>query len=638
MSTFVPYIRDDQDVAELTVRGVILGILLSVILGAANTYLGLRVGLTVSASIPAAVVSLGILRLLRNSSILENNAVQTAASAGESLSAGVLFTLPALVLMGYWDDFHYFETSLIALAGGILGVLFTVPLRRALIVEADLKFPEGIATSEVLKAGHEGRNAGLGALVIGALLGSVTKFFQSGLHMFSESAFFARRLGSKSVFGFGMDLAPALIAVGWIIGLGISSLVFLGGVLGWLVALPLYSAFGQDVNTVFAGLDAENLAFAIWSAKIRYIGAGAMLVGGVWSLFKLRKVLGQAVKGAFGKADTAKTTLRTQQDLGMGPTLIGVVVMLLPLYLLYMVILDSAVKAIPIVLLMTVLAFLFSAVGAYMAGLVGSSNNPISGVTILAVLSSAILLKVLGFDGEVGPASAIFVAGVIACAGAIGSDNLQDLKAGYLLGSTPRRQQIMQVVGVVAAALTVTFVLRLLTSVYELGSPELAAPQAGLMAAVAGFIFNGGLPLAMMLSGMGMAVLFIITDEILEAKNAAFRTPVMPIAVGMYLPVGLSTPIFVGGLLAFLVGRYLNKQKLSEDAKETGMRSGVLMASGLIAGEALVGILIAGLAAAGVADKLSLGGSDVAWTGILFMLYILATLGWVAIRNAKSSA
>ncbi len=687
-ASFVPYIDPKRTLPELTVKAILLGIVLSMILGAANMYLGLRVGLTVSASIPAAVISMGILRLFRKRNVLENNMVQTGASAGESLAAGVLFTIPALLLLGYWTEVSYWETTLIALTGGVLGVLFTVPLRRALIVEAQLLFPEGIATSEVLKAGdagdslaeddparagHAAAGAGVGALVAGAVVGLLYKFMQSGLQLWGSTADAAARFRDRGIVAFGLDLSPALLGVGYIIGLRIAALVFLGGVTGWLVGIPLYSAFadstlvetgdtlpelldrfpedavvdlGDGEGAVdFTKLDPLPAAGLLWSSRIRYLGVGAMLVGGLWSLLKLRRPLVDAISGGLAAArlkrqDGAAEVPRTQQELGMGATMLGVAALTIPLFGLYWYATDSFLVAGVMAAIMLVTGFLFSAVGGYMAGLVGSTNNPISGVTILTVLAAAFSLKFLDVDPSVGPAATIMVAAVIASAGAIAADNMQDLKAGYLLGATPKRQQTMQVVGVTAAALVMAPVLQLLHDAYTIGSADLPAPQAGLMQAVSVFVFNGGLPITMVAIGAAIAVALIGLDEFLAARRASFRTPVMPVAVGIYLPVGLSTPIFAGGLLAWALARAYRRPSREPHAEE-GLRAGVLFSSGLIAGEALVGILVAGILAyfasttpAGQAIEVPLFLSDGAlvWPGLLMMGYVALVLGYLVMR------
>jgi len=660
----VPYVPPERTLPEVTRKGVVLGLVLAVVLGAANTYLGLKVGLTVSASIPAAVISMAVLRAFRRYNILENNAVQTAASAGESLAAGVLFTVPALLLLDYWTEIDYWETTLVALAGGVLGVLFTVPLRRALIVEARLTFPEGVATSEVLKTGGVGRTgdpadapakgaSGIAALVLGGVAGLAYKFMETGLAMWRSTAGFAVRIREQGVAAFGIDLAPALLGVGYIVGLRIALLVFAGGVLGWLVAMPVYSLTADGASFIDGFTEAfrqglaeagdavrdptlSEVAAGVWSGQVRYIGVGAMLIGGLWSLVKLRKPLGQALFQGLGSGrEGASAPLRTEREFGIRATFVGVLGMVVPIFLLYwyatrsLGVLPSLGIAAVMAVLMVLTGFLFSAVAGYMAGLVGSSNNPISGVTILTVLTAAFTLKVLGVPSDLGPAATILVAAVIACAGAIAGDNMQDLKTGHILGSTPKRQQTMQVLGVAAAAFALAPVLQLLHEAYTIGSTDLPAPQAGLMAAVGTFVFEGGLPMVMVAAGAGLAVLLVILDEVLESRGAAFRTPVMPVAVGIYLPVGLSAPIFLGGLVAWLVARAYRR---APDRKEQGVRNGVLFSSGAIAGEALVGIAVAVLIAFDMHRFIVVSDAGLVWPGLLLFSFLAVLLWYVGVR------
>ncbi|MFK7907414.1 MAG: OPT family oligopeptide transporter, partial [Chitinophagales bacterium] len=509
-----PYIKPQTVMPEITVKGVILGIVLSALLAAANTYLGLFAGLTVAASIPAAVMSMAILRIFKNSNILENNAVQTAASAGESLAAGVIFTFPALILMGYWADFDYFETAAIALCGGVLGVLFTIPLRNALIVKQDLKFPEGIATAEVLKSGTEGGNF-IKFLLAGGLIGALLKLCEQGFKLWEGILEKATVLGGKGYAYFGMNTSPALIAVGYIVGVRISSLVFIGGAITWWIAAPLYIAmFGYDetVNELVAagklasaeGVSAVTVGGTLWSYKLRYLGVGAMLVGGLWALISIRHALVDAARegmAVFRKKDENVVLQRTERDIPMHYVLIGILVMIVPIFLIYQREINMTSVTLFMAVIMVVAGFLFSAVAGYMAGLVGSSNNPISGVTIATVFTSSLLLLLLiGTDSAKGPAAAILIGAVVCCAAAIAGDNMQDLKAGYLLGATPYKQQIMQFIGVISAALTIPFVLSQLNQAYGFGPatvtrPDtLAAPQATLMQSVADGVFGGNLP------------------------------------------------------------------------------------------------------------------------------------------------
>ena len=606
-----PYVDAGTRLPEITLKAVMLGALLSVVLSAANAYFGLFAGLTVSASIPAAVISMAFLKMFRNSNILENNLVQTAASAGESLAAGVIFTIPALVIMGYWEEFNYFETVMIAMCGGVLGVLFTIPLRNALIVGENLKFPEGVATAEVLKTGEEGGKS-VKYLIWGSLIGATFKIGASALGLWNEIFEKAALLQQRVYLYFSLNLSPALVAVGYIVGLNVAALVFLGGVITWWIAMPIYVGYEGFQNVAaelvsmgkfssVSDVNGDNMGIALWSAKMRYLGVGAMVVGGLWALLSLRSSLVGAVKSgieAFKKGGAgAKDILRTELDTPMSWVLIGVGVLTVPIFIIYL----SAIQSVPITivmaLIMIVAGFLFSAVAGYMAGLVGSSNNPISGVTIATILSAALLLSALmTTSSEVsGAAGAILIGAVVSCAAAIAGDNMQDLKAGHILGATPYKQQLMQMIGVIAGALAIPFVLNALLQAYGMGAPTLdkpnalAAPQATLMQSVAEGIFGSGLPWTMVYIGAAIAVAIIIVDQILKARGSNFRMPILAVAVGLYLPFELDSSIFLGGLLAWIIGR--STKGMSN--KERADNGGLLLASGLITGEALMGIFIA---------------------------------------------
>ncbi|MEO1253724.1 MAG: oligopeptide transporter, OPT family [Bacteroidota bacterium] len=591
-----PYIDSNTSLPEITVKAVLLGALLSVVLSAANAYFGLFAGLTVSASIPAAVISMALLKVFKNSNILENNLVQTAASAGESLAAGVIFTIPALVIMGYWEEFNYFETVTIALCGGVLGVLFTIPLRKALIVEENLKFPEGVATAEVLKTGEEGGKA-VKYLVWGSLIGGVFKLGDAALNLWEGTWQKASLINGKIYAYFGLNLSPALVAVGYIVGLNISFLVFLGGAISWFIAIPAYIS----INGGQEGVDAVTLGGNVWNSQIRYLGVGAMVVGGLWALISLAGSLGTAFKAgvdAFKKGGVSmKDQIRTELDTPMSWVLIGIGVLTAPIFLIYQSALGDVPITITMTLIMVVAGFLFSAVAGYMAGLVGSSNNPISGVTIATILSaSLLLLTLMGTENELaGAAGAILIGAVVCCAAAIAGDNMQDLKAGHILGATPFKQQIMQMVGVIAGALAIPLVLNSLLIAYGMGAPteaqpdSLTAPQATLMQSVAQGIFGGGLPWNMVYIGGVIGIVIIIIDQYLKARGSEFRMPVLAVAVGLYLPFELDSSIFVGGVLA----HFLSKATKGGRSAEKAGNAGLLLASGLITGEALLGIGIA---------------------------------------------
>ena len=598
-----PYIPASKTLPETTIKAFILGAILSVVLSAANTYLGLFAGLTVSASIPAAVISMAVLRIFKEHNILENNIVQTAASAGESLAAGVIFTFPALVLMGYWTEFNYWETVLVALCGGVLGVLFTIPLRSALIVKQKLQFPEGVATAEVLKSGEEGGKA-IQYLIWGSLTGAFIKLCEAGFKLWNGVAEGATLAGNKAYLYFGMNLSPALIAVGYIVGVRIAALVFIGGAISWWIAIPAYIALtgaGADGSAV-------DLGYNIWSEQIRYLGVGAMVVGGLWALIELRGSIVFAVKSGIKaiKDNTDNSTLpRTERDTPMSWVIIALGVMIVPVFIIYYRMVGDIPISAFMAIFMVIAGFLFSAVAGYMAGLVGSSNNPISGVTIATILSAAlILLALLGSGAEKGPAAAIMIGAVVCCAAAIAGDNMQDLKAGTILGATPQKQQIMQMVGVVSAALALPLVLQLLHTAYGFGpaTPEhpdaLAAPQATLMESVARGVFSGDLPWTMVYIGMGIGTAIIVIDQYLKSIKSDFTVPVLAVAVGLYLPFELDSAIMLGGIIAYLVKRYQNTYRMKDESKhssgvKSSERTGLLIASGLITGEALIGIALA---------------------------------------------
>ena len=621
-----PYIPASKSLPEITVKAIILGALLSAILAGANAYLGLKVGLTVSASIPAAVISMAVLRLFRESNILENNIVQTAASAGESLAAGVIFTLPALIMLGYWKKFEFVPTVAIALVGGILGVLFTIPLRRALIVEAKLQFPEGVATGEVLKVGAEG-GSGAKLIAIAAFAAAALKLCQTGFRAVSSAAHTSVTAG-KSVFGIGTDLTAALLAVGYIVGLNIAILVFAGGVISWMFGIPIYMALAdpETVKGIVGDGTGYEAAGSIWNARIRYMGVGAMATGGLWALVSLVGPIRAGLKSSIAavkraRAGGADEVPRTERDTPINIVMWGTLGLAIPIFVIFFYVVDADKLGISSSVQLTTVAagvafsliagFLFSSVAGYMAGLVGSSNNPISGVTIATVLSfSLLLLVILGssidFQVDTGKAVvaaaiAILVGGVVCCAAAIAGDNMQDLKAGQIVGATPYKQQIMQVVGVVAAAIVIAPILQVLFEAYGLGevfpregmdpAEALKAPQATLMSSVAIGVMLRNLPWAMIIAGALIAVVIIIGDEALKAKKSDFRMPVLAVAVGIYLPIELSVPIFIGGLVAHFASKAL--AGASKEKKANAGRRGLLFASGLITGEALVGILLA---------------------------------------------
>ena len=646
-----PVVAAERNIVELTIKALILGALLSMVLAAANAYIGLLVGLTVSASIPAAAASMGILRLFRRSTILENNMVQTAASAGEALAAGIIFTIPALVMMKAWSGYQYGPMVAIAMIGGILGVAFTVPLRRALIVEAQLAFPEGQATAEVLKTGGIERDrdldggadhsahTGFRRLLQAAGIGALFKFIESAVGLLAGNVATTQAwLSGKYLFLGNVNISPALIGVGYIVGVNIAMLVFLGGFIGTVIGVPLnwalnsatiMDAAGVDPTTAWSQLDAGQwgaLANQSWQ-DCRRIGVGAMMVGGLWSLISLARPLLDGIRSSMKAYRVSRAggaaALRTEFDTPINYVLIVVLLSIVPLFLVFNFALSDYPQRLLISSVMTVLmlifGFVFSSVAGYMAGLVGSSNNPISGVTIATVIVSAlILLQLMGNEGiaaTLGPIAVMYLAGLICSAASIAGDNMQDLKCGYIVGATPWRQQLFQIIGVVSAAIVIPLILQLLDNQYGIGRPSpnpdaipnsvLAAPQAGLMQALAGGIFGAGIQWNFIMVGFALAIVLIVLDKVQEKRGSTFRFPVLAVAVGVYLPLGLTVPIFIGGLLAWQVQRRSVALNEAQWTQREGL--GLLVASGLITGEALMGVLVALLAAAGVALPLMTG-------------------------------
>jgi putative OPT family oligopeptide transporter len=632
---------------QLTARAIVLSVVLAVILAAANTYLGLFAGLTIATAIPAAVVSMGVLRLLGGGTILENNIVQTGASAGSSIAAGVIFTIPALIILGYWHDFKYFWVMAIAGLGGLLGVLFSVPLRRAMIVEQPLPFPEGKAAAEVLKAG-ENPGPGLKILGLSAGIGALVKLAaESGFRMIPDNATGAGFFGKYLAY-MGTGLSPALLGVGYIVGLNIGIVVVSGSVLAYNIAIPIYHAFfvngDPEIAAKLVGKTAEEVAGIIRGSRIRYLGVGTMLVGGIWTLFSLRKSLLSGIKSGIAAArkGAGAAVAETERDLPMKWMLIALVVFVLPLGGLYQAIVQNWGVSIPMTIIMIVAGFLFVSVSAYLAGLVGSSNNPVSGITIATILfASAVLMLLLGSDSKIGAVAAIMIGAVVCCAAAVGGDNLQDLKAGYLVGATPWKQQLMLGIGAFSCSLIMAPVLNLLAQAYGIGDPtrpgSLQAPQATLMASVSQGLFGGKLPWDIIIAGGVIGALVIALDSWLKSRNSKFRVPVLAAAIGIYLPLELMVPIFLGGLLAYFVEKRHGIVGTNDEAlRDRVHRPGVLFSAGLITGEALMGIAIAlPIVISERADVLAL--PDALHFGQIVGLAVLAIVGWLLYRASAKA-
>ncbi|WP_283169767.1 OPT family oligopeptide transporter [Curtanaerobium respiraculi] len=656
---FKPYIAPDKVLPELTATSIVLGILLAVVFGAANAYLGLRVGMTISASIPAAVISMGVIRfVLRRDSILENNMVQTIGSAGESVAAGAIFTLPALFIWaseGSTDMPSMLTIGLIALLGGTLGVLFMIPLRDALIVQEHgvLPYPEGTACAEVLEAGEErGSKAGLvfGGLGIAALY----KFIADGVKLFpSEIAYEFKSFPGS---GIGADVLPALLGVGYIVGPKVSATIVSGSVLAWFVLMPMIVIFGSGA-TVFPGtapigeIFAASGAVGIWSSYIRYIGAGAVAMGGIITLIKAFPLIVRTFKDAIGKYGTkVDGGTRTSTDLPMQLVMLGIGIIALALWL---------IPTIPVnlvgAILIIVFGFFFVTVSSRMVGIVGSSNNPVSGMTIATLLIVTAILKAIGIVGTEGMIAAITIGSVICIATAIAGDTSQDLKTGYIVGATPYRQQIGELIGVVASAVAVGGILYLLSTAWGFGSTELPAPQAIMMKMIVEGVMNANLPWALIFTGAFIAVVIELIG-----------VPVLPFAVGIYLPIFTTLPIMVGGTVRWAIDKVAERRNAKKiaavresegeeaakaveaesaaDAKDA-VQSGVLYASGMIAGEGLVGILLAAFAviqvgggslgeAIDVSKAFSLGD----FGSLVFFALLIASMVWATKRKAKASS
>lgn len=594
---FKPYIPAEKVTPEITVTSILMGVILAVVFGAANAYLGLRVGMTVSASIPAAVIAMGVIRVvMKKNSILESNIVQTVGSAGESLAAGAIFTLPALFLWaseGVMDKPSIVELTLIALLGGVLGVLFMVPLRNALIVKehGTLPYPEGTACAEVLLAGEEG-GANASTVFAGMGFAAVFKFIVDGLKAVPSEV----SLRFKGYAGeIGTQVYPAVLSVGYICGPRISSYMFAGGVLSWMVLIPIIVMFGEQLllypgTAPIGEMYAAGGASAIWSSYIRYIGAGALAAGGILSLIKSLPLIvttfRDAVKSMLGTKSTG--TERTAQDVNMKIILAGIV---LCTFLIWIV---PAIPVSPLgAVIVVVFGFFFATVSSRMVGLVGSSNNPVSGMAIATLLITTVILKITGDTGAHGMQGAIAIGSIICIVAAIAGDTSQDLKTGYLLGATPKKQQVGELIGVIAAAFAIGGTLYLLDSAWGFGSEELGAPQATLMKMIIEGVMENNLPWGLVIIGVCIAIIVEIIG-----------IPVLPFAIGVYLPVQLNACIMIGGIVRLV----FDKMKKAEEEKKNIISDGILFCSGMIAGEGLVGIVLAVLAVFGVGELIDISG------------------------------
>ena len=672
---FHSFIPAEKKIPELTIKAVLVGAVLAIILGAANAYLGLYAGMTVSAVIPGAVMAFAFLRPFKGT-ILEVNIGMMGAAAGEALAAGVIFTIPALVLIGTWTEIHYLETTFIALLGGILGVLWMVPLRRALIIKTDLPFPEGVAVAAVLtttvgvdtaETGKKTKGSGSGVsgvwLIVGVLVAGLFKFGQVGLKMFAGAIHGIANIGKfdigngekSGIFYGGVATSPALLGVGWIIGPKIAAFVFVGGLIGWVILVPLIGlATGLPIPTspsevtdaLALGFGNADLGyqiwgfFAIWGNYIRYIGVGAMVVGGLYTIFKLRANLASGIKEAVAglKGGKVEVKKRTDTDLNFKFVFLMIGALTIPVFFIYVWISSlwavSAVMAVFAILF----AFIASAIAGYMAGLLGSSNNPISGVTVSVLLITALILLGFGLSGNIGAAGiAILIAAVICCAAAISGDVLQSMTCGQMIGATPRNQQIAEIIGVAAAAPILALVIQALDKAYHIGSTNLPAPQAFLMQGIVQGVLGGEMVWPFVVAGAVLAFVLILIN-----------LPVLPVAIGIYLPFTLSTPIFAGGIVRAITNRAISKKFGSAEEEEISdwdlaikqtdvapkekiIRTGLLLTAGLIAGEALMGVIVAFLIIGGL--NFAIFESPPILPSILVWVFIAALLAYIPLRE-----
>jgi len=651
---FKPYIGAEQDLPELTFKAVFLGALMALVLGAANAYLGMKVGLTVAATFPAAVVAMAALRPFRGS-ILEENVARTTASVGEALVAGAIFTIPAFVIAGVWEQIHLVESAMIMLVGGVLGVLFVIILRRTLVEEAELPFPESEAAAKIVIAGQGGdskANYVFGAMGIAALWEIFVN--TRGIQLIKDSATgwlgFGKSqielLGAKSTFVGGMrwetpGALPALFGVGFIVGLEVSSILFAGALMGHLFLAPLVLFLQPGLSAGLAAGDAEGWKTTeVYNNQVKPLAVGMMIVAAFYTLYTLRDKLTSGIKKGFaeigGGADHKAGASRLEVDLNLKRVGIGIVVLSVGLFFLYQYFTKSVGGSVVLTVVMVILGFLFAAVAGYLVGLIGSSNNPISGLTLSTLIIAALLMLMLNVTGAAGIAGVLAVSGVICCACGIAGDMMQDLKVGHILGGTPWKMEVGEIIGVVPAALLLPAVLLALDKAYTIGSPELSAPQAGLMAMMSKGIVNGEMAWPLVIAGM-----FLAGGMILIKAPAP-----MLIAVGMYLPFSATAGIFVGGLFRWFMERSLAKENAGEERKKNAENIGVLVSSGLIAGGALTAVIIAfivlgyDLLGTGVtfldAARDAIGISPQPWLGLIGfagVFYLLARLPLKASRE-----
>jgi len=645
-----PFVPADTQMKELTIKAVVLGVFMAVILGTANAYVGMKAGLTVSAVFPAAVVSMAALRLF-NGSILEENVARTIASVGEALVAGAIFTIPAFVIAGAWTELNYFKSSLIMLIGGLLGVFFVIILRRSMVSESDLPYPESVAASEIVKAGQGGAS-GAKYVFISMGLAALWELFKNsrGIQFVQDSAktFINMAeskvdiLGEKMAFKGGFVLespaaSPTLMGVGFIVGMRVSAVLFAGAIMGWLFLVPVGVFLNPNLTALVAGENSFlDVAEEVWFRQIRPLAVGTMIVAAFYTLYNMRSALTRGITKAIKDIAASKTQggeapNRLDVDLDFKKIVIAIAVTAIPMFFLYKMFSESVPGALLLTVLMIVLGFFFAAVAAYLVGLVGSSNNPISGLTLSALLIAALIMVFLGITGTAGVAAVLGVAGIVCCAAGIAGDMMQDLKVGHILGGTPWKMQAGEIIGVIVASLLLTFPIQWMHNAYVIGSAALPAPQAGLMALMAKGIVGGEMAYPLVIAGMAFAVGLIL----IKAPSP------MLIAVGMDLPFSATSAIFVGGLIKFAHSYALKRKKATEEETTKAENVGILVSSGLIAGEALMAVALA--LVFGVLTYYesefslnSLGAANPsAWLGLIAFLGVLALLVYVPLRALK---
>jgi len=647
---FIPYVPAETTMPELTFKALFLGVVMAIVLGAANAYLGMKVGMTVAATFPAAVVAMAVLRIFRGN-ILEENLARTTASVGEALVAGAIFTIPAFLIAGAWTEFNLRDAMLIMGVGGVLGVLFVILLRRPLVVEAELPFPESVAAAEIVKAGQKGQTGA--GLVFGSMgIAALWEFFKNnaGVQLIQDQAqhfiHFGRStidlLGRKIEYTGGIllstpEASPMVMGVGFIVGLRISAIVFCGAVTGWLVLVPLAIFLNPGLAAIGAETGYADLAWDVWFKQIRPLAVGTMIVSAFYTLYTLRASLMmgmQKVVAMFG-GDAPTDVERTEQDLNLKWVLVAIGIMAIPMFFLYRYFSASTGGALVLTVVMLVLGVLFAAVAGYLVGLVGASNNPISGLTLSALVIAAVLMVLMGITGVAGVAAVLGVAGVVCCAAGVAGDMMQDFKVGHILGGTPWKMQVGEIIGVVAAAMALPALLMVLNQAYTIGSAELPAPQAGLMALMAQGIVGGEMAWPLVIVGMLFGVALIL-----------IKAPApMLIAVGMYLPFSTTAAVFAGGVMRAVLDWILKKKDATDEQKKQAENSGILVSSGLIAGQSLMAVLLAFVV---LFEQAKLGMADTEhllphiassfWGGLMVYPLLLGLLVWLPLARIRQGS